>query len=102
MLIATSLASKMRSKYVLGASIIATLLLFSIDSALVAADGISLELVIDGRARSHVTQPSTIFKFFAENICNEDIGKNGLCLNIWGKGSVSANTLSAYGGYETY
>ena len=97
------LSAQMRKKYLLGASLIAAVFFSLIGSSLVTSDATSQKLVIDGRDRERSTiKPTTTFKFFAENICNEDIGKNGLCLNIWGSGGVNANMISAYGGFETY
>jgi hypothetical protein len=93
----------MRKKYLLRGSLIAAALFFLVSSSLVTSDAASQKLVIDDRDRERSEiKPTTTFKFFAENICNEDIGKNGLCLNIWGSGGVSANIISAYGGFETY
>jgi hypothetical protein len=97
------LSAQMRKKYLLGASLIAAVFFSLISSLLVTSGAASQKLVIDGRDRERSTiKPTTTFKFFAENICNEDIGKNGLCLNIWGSGGVSANVISAHGGFETY
>lgn len=95
-------AAWMRKNYLLSGSLIAAMLFF-ISISLVTSDAVSQNLVVDGKDRERLEiKPTTTFKFFAENICNEDIGKNGLCLNIWGSGGVNANAISAYGGFETY
>jgi len=56
----------------------------------------------DGRARSEAKASVNNIKFFAQDICNEDISENWLCLDIWGKGSTGAKTITASGGFETY
>lgn len=90
-----------RLKYASCVALIAALL-FLTSNLLVTADAtFQNSTIIDGRSRPNVKEP-TVFKFSAKNICNENIGKNGLCLDIWGKGSTSANTITANGGYETY
>jgi len=81
--------------------LIAALLFFLTSNLLVTTDATFQNLVVDGKARSNIKEP-TVFKFSARNICNENIGKNGLCLDVWGKGGTSANTITANGGFETY
>ena len=96
-------AAWLRKKYLLSGSLIAAVLFSLIGGSLATSDAASQKLVIDGRDRERSEiKPTITFKFFAENICNEDIGKNGLCLNIWGSGGVSGNVISAHGGFETY
>ena len=64
-------------------------------------DATSQNFTIDSRAHSKVKE-SISFKFSAQDICNDNVGKNGLCLDIWGKGSISDNTITASGILETY
>jgi len=61
----------------------------------------SQNFTVDGRAHPKAKE-STSFKFSARDICNENVGKNGLCLHIWGKGSIADNTITASGILETY
>ncbi|MFQ5941556.1 MAG: hypothetical protein ACE5KA_07665 [Nitrososphaerales archaeon] len=42
------------------------------------------------------------FRFSAENMCNEDISKNGLCLDISGKGTIKDNRITGSGIYKTH
>jgi len=92
-----------RVKYIFGASITATLLLFLVSSSIVAANAVSQDLkVVDGRERLRIQTTVTEFKFSAEGICNEDTPKNVLCVDISGRGTTGANTISASGVFTTY
>ncbi len=92
-----------RVKYIFGASITATLLLFLVSSSITTADAVSQELkVVDGRERLRIQTTVTEFKFSAEGICNEDTPKNVLCVDISGRGTTGANTISASGVFTTY
>ncbi|MGH9879718.1 MAG: hypothetical protein ACRD5H_18980, partial [Nitrososphaerales archaeon] len=72
-----------RVKYIFGASITATLLLFLVSSSFSAADAVSQDLkVVDGRERLRIQTTVTAFKFSAESICNENMPKNVLCVDI--------------------
>ena len=92
-----------RVKYFFGASITATLLLFLVSSSIAAADAVSQNLkVVDGRERLRIQTTVTEFKFSAESICNENMPKNVLCVDISGRGTTGANTISASGVFTTY
>jgi hypothetical protein len=45
---------------------------------------------------------SAEFNFSAEDICNEDVSRDGLCLDISGKGSVSDKTITGSGIFRTH
>src|SRR5574341_1531251 len=92
-----------RVKYISGASIITTLLLVLVSSSISAADAISQDVkVVDGRERLRIQTTVTQFKFSAESICNENMPKNVLCLDISGRGTTGASTISASGVFTTY
>ena len=92
-----------RVKYIFGASITATLLLFMVSSSIATADAVSQDLkVVDGRERLRIQTTVTEFKFSAESICNEDTPKNVLCVDISGRGTTGASTISASGVFTTY
>jgi len=92
-----------RVKYIFGASISATLLLFMVSSSIATADAVSQDLkVVDGRERLRIQTTVTEFKFSAEGICNEDTPKNVLCVDISGRGTTGASTISASGVFTTY
>lgn len=89
--------------YIFGVSLTATLLLFLVSSSLAAADTVSQDLkVVDGRERLRIQTTVTEFKFSAEGICNENTPKNVLCVDISGRGTTGANTISASGVFTTY
>ncbi len=92
-----------RVKYIFGASITATLLLFLVSSSIAAANAASQNLkVVDGRERLRIQTAVTEFKFSVEGICNENMPKNVLCVDISGRGTTGADTISASGVFTTY